>query len=69
MRKRLLTLGEVADRLRVPEATVRRWLYRGDGPPALKVGRHLRFDEDRLEEWLGTRPGPGRRRRREERAS
>ena len=37
----------------VPVATLYRWRYVGTGPPAIKVGRHLRFDPDDLEMWIG----------------
>jgi excisionase family DNA binding protein len=49
---RLLTPDEVAERLRVPRATLSQWRYLREGPPAIKVGRHLRYPEDGLEAWL-----------------
>jgi len=41
----LLTLKELADRLKVPVKTIYHWVHRRE-VPYLKVGRHLRFDED-----------------------
>ena len=37
----LLTLAEVADRLRVPIATVRWWRANHTGPRTFKIGRHV----------------------------
>src|SRR6266508_2640634 len=53
----LATPTEVADYLRVPLRTLYRWRYAGAGPPAFRVGRHLRFRWADVEEWLG-RSGP-----------
>ena len=50
--KPLLTTEQVAEYLVVPVATIHRWRYVGSGPPAIKVGRHLRFAEQDLEAWL-----------------
>jgi predicted DNA-binding transcriptional regulator AlpA len=52
---RLATLAEVADFLRVPPKTLHRWRSLGQGPPALKVGRHLRYRWAEVEAWLETR--------------
>jgi hypothetical protein len=38
----LWTTAETAAFLKVPVATLYRWRYMGSGPPAHKVGRHLR---------------------------
>jgi predicted DNA-binding transcriptional regulator AlpA len=51
--KRLLPPKEVSERLGgVPVATLYLWRHRGDGPPAMKIGRHLRYDADELEAWI-----------------
>ena len=50
--ERLLTLEEVAEFLAVPVRTLYTWRYRGEGPPVLKVGRHLRYDPVALRRWL-----------------
>ena len=51
---RLITAEELAAYLGVPKKTVygcwRQW-----GLPACKVGRHLRFRERQVEEWLRSR--------------
>lgn len=48
----LLTPEEVAARLKIPRATLHQWRYRREGPPAIRVGRHLRYPEDEYEAWL-----------------
>lgn len=49
-----LTAEELAQLVRVPIATVYTWRYKGDGPPAARVGRHLRYRRDAVDEWLRT---------------
>jgi excisionase family DNA binding protein len=49
--RRLLNVGEVANRLGVSRLTVWRLIDRGE-LPALRVGRQLRLDPDELDAWL-----------------
>lgn len=52
--RRVLTVREVADQLRISESTVRRRIKDGS-LPTLKLGPRrsvLRVDERELEEWL-----------------
>ena len=46
---------EVADYLGVPRATLYGWRYKGTGPRAMRVGRHLRYRRADVEAWLETR--------------
>lgn len=46
---------DVASFLQVPTKTLYRWRSMGEGPPALKVGRHLRYRWADVEAWLETR--------------
>ena len=55
----LLTTQQVADYLGVPIATIYRWRYVGSGPPAIKVGRHLRVDPLDLADWVNERRDQG----------
>lgn len=48
----LLTSAQVCEILQIPEATLHRWRYVGTAPPAVKVGRHLRFDPGDLRDWI-----------------
>ena len=43
----LLTIHELATRLHVPFKTIYYWVHRRE-IPYLKVGKHLRFDEERV---------------------
>jgi excisionase family DNA binding protein len=53
--RRFLTVEDVARLLNVSAKTVQDWRYRGLGPPAVKVGRAVRFDADDLEAWIRSR--------------
>jgi excisionase family DNA binding protein len=48
----LLTVEELAEHLSVPVKTIYAWRYRSVGPPALKVGRHLRYRRGEVDAWL-----------------
>lgn len=49
---RLMTVEELSDYLRVPKTTLYGWRYKGTGPPAIRVGRALRYRESDVERWL-----------------
>jgi excisionase family DNA binding protein len=64
---RLLTVQELADLLQVPTKTIYTWRYKGVGPPAVPMGRYLRFRTEDVVEWLEERADdvtPGRSGRR-----
>ncbi|MGH8860744.1 MAG: helix-turn-helix transcriptional regulator, partial [Jatrophihabitantaceae bacterium] len=48
----LLTLHEVAELLRVPEATLRYWRHCNTGPDSYKIGRHVRYQRSDVHSWL-----------------
>jgi excisionase family DNA binding protein len=50
--KRLLTIEEVAENLRVSVMTVRWLRQEGRFAPAIRVGRRLLWDPDDLARWL-----------------
>jgi excisionase family DNA binding protein len=57
--RELMTTQEVADLLRKPVATIRRWRMAGSGStfrdvPAYRVGRSLVFKRDDVLAWLET---------------
>lgn len=52
-----LTPDQVADLLQVPKGTLYGWRYKGVGPPASRVGRHLRYRRDGVLQWLREREG------------
>lgn len=43
---------ELAKRLNVSVATVRRWRYEGGGPRFLKLGNLVRYRREDLDQWL-----------------
>lgn len=46
-----LTLEQLCDRLQVPVTTVRWWRTQRTGPPAVKIGRFLRYRLADVERW------------------
>ena len=50
----LLTIGEVADIVRVPVATLRYWRHLGTGPRSFRVGRGVRYWHNEVTTWLQT---------------
>jgi predicted DNA-binding transcriptional regulator AlpA len=48
----LWSIEDVSEFLRVPVGTLYQWRYRRTGPPAFKVGRHLRYDPANVRAWL-----------------
>ncbi len=43
---------DVANFLRVPVQTLYQWRKRDYGPPAARVGKHLRYDPAQVRAWL-----------------
>ena len=62
MNNRFLQISEVSDRLDISVATTRRLVKRGV-LPAIRVGRQIRIDEGRFQEWI-ERGGGGTEERR-----
>ena len=48
----LLTIGEVADIVRVPIATLRYWRHLGTGPRSFRIGRGVRYWHNEVTTWL-----------------
>jgi len=53
----LWTPDDLSGFLSIPEKTLREWRSKGYGPPWLKVGKHVRYEPDRVREWLDTLTG------------
>ncbi len=47
----LWTIRDVSAYLTVPVGTLYQWRHRGEGPPAIRLGRHLRYDPDSVHRW------------------
>ncbi len=52
--ERLWTVEDTSAFLGVPVATLYQWRHHRTGPPAYKVGRHLRYDPAEVRAWLTT---------------
>jgi excisionase family DNA binding protein len=51
-RDSLMSPKDLSDYLNAPLSTIYGWRYRGGGPVAIKIGRHLRFRPQDVEDWL-----------------
>jgi hypothetical protein len=47
----LWTIQDVSTYLAVPVGTLYQWRHRGEGPPVIRRGRHLRYDPDSVHQW------------------
>jgi|TARA_B100000315_G_scaffold214880_1_gene213701 excisionase family DNA binding protein len=47
-----MTIQDLSEYLRVPVATIYYWRHRGEGPPALKVQRALRYRREDVDAWI-----------------
>lgn len=50
----LLTIKEVAEVLKVSHRTISDWVYKRK-IPYIKVGRVVRFDQQKIENWINNR--------------
>jgi Helix-turn-helix domain len=48
----LWTIEDVSGYLRIPVETLYQWRKKRTGPPARKVGRHLRYDPTKVRKWF-----------------
>jgi predicted DNA-binding transcriptional regulator AlpA len=60
MADRLWTVHDVSAFLGVPVGTLYQWRYLRIGPPAYRVGRHLRYDPAAVRAWLHKQDAYGR---------
>jgi excisionase family DNA binding protein len=51
----MLTVQELADLLQIPTKTIYTWRYKGIGPPAVPMGKYLRFRAEDVAAWLDAR--------------
>ena len=56
--ERLVDVHELAAYLEVPVKTLYAWRYRREGPPAFRVGRHLRYRWRDVQRWIQERIEP-----------
>lgn len=50
-----VTLEELADELRVPLKTVRKWRLDGTAPPGARFGKHIRMRRADVDAWIADR--------------
>lgn len=48
---RLWTIQDVSEFLAVPVGTLYQWRHKGQGPPFLRLGKHLRADPEAVRAW------------------
>jgi predicted DNA-binding transcriptional regulator AlpA len=48
----LWSIKDVGHFLDVPVATIYQWRVRGEGPPATRMGKHLRFEPEVVRAWV-----------------
>ena len=56
----LLSAHQLAELLGVPVNTLYAWKYRGGGPPAYRIGKHLRYREAEVLGWIEAQRAPAR---------
>lgn len=58
--EQLLTPRQLADYLNVPLSTLYSWRYHDNGPPGLRVGKHLRYRWADVQKWVQDQIKTGR---------
>ncbi len=48
----LWDIRQTAAVLGVPVSTLHYWRARSEGPPAFKIGRHLRYAPEEVRQWI-----------------
>jgi excisionase family DNA binding protein len=54
----LWTPQALSDYLGIPVATLYQWRQRSEGPPAVRLGKHLRYRPQAVREWLKSQEEP-----------
>jgi predicted DNA-binding transcriptional regulator AlpA len=56
-RDALWTPAMLSRYLGIPVATLYQWRQRSEGPPAVRLGKHLRYRPEAVREWLKSQEG------------
>ncbi len=48
----LWTNRELAEYVQVPVTTVDYWRFKGTGPRFVRIGRHVRYQQSDIDQWL-----------------
>jgi excisionase family DNA binding protein len=51
-RPEILSIAEVSVYIGTPVSTLYQWRSRSEGPPSMKVGRHVRYRREAIDAWL-----------------
>ncbi|MEO3936371.1 helix-turn-helix domain-containing protein [Dermatophilaceae bacterium Soc4.6] len=51
----LWSVQDLSRYLQIPVGTIYQWRHRGEGPPALRLGNHLRWEPDAVYRWVTSR--------------
>jgi len=50
-KQQILTPKDLAERYKMPIATVYQWNHRGNGPKRIRVGKHVRYRLSDILDW------------------
>ncbi len=53
----LWTIEDLSSFLQIPAGTIYQWRHRGEGPPALRLGNHLRWQAATVLAWVQSQRG------------
>ncbi len=53
----ILSTAAVAKLIEVPEGTLRYWRYMDEGPRSFRLGRHVKYHSEDVEEWISRQTG------------
>jgi excisionase family DNA binding protein len=53
---KLMTIDDVAEYLGIPKQTLYQWRSKGYGPPGRRIGKHVRYRQSDVEQWVTDRP-------------
>lgn len=53
----ILSTAAVAKLIEVPEGTLRYWRYMDEGPRSFRLGRHVKYHSEDVEEWVSRQTG------------
>ena len=56
--KKLWTVGELSSYLGIPVATLYKWRQQETGPPAVRLGKHIRYRPEAVQDWLRSQEEP-----------
>ena len=55
---KLLTASELSQLLRIPKRSIYKFVQEGHIPGGFRVGKHWRFKEDVVQQWIIEQAGP-----------